>query len=68
MYVKLSKALVNTRDSLVDVCYPMGIDTTVLNLEELEVAQCNDCSIWLPHKQLHNGTCQFCLDMDDLRF
>lgn len=68
MYAELNKALVNTRDSLRDACYPLGINSADVDLELLSISQCDDCSIWLPKKQIVDGTCGFCRDMDDLRF
>lgn len=68
VYKELSKALSNTRDSLVNACYPRGIDSTTLDITKLTVEQCDDCSVWLPHNQMIDGTCTFCTNMDELRF
>jgi hypothetical protein len=65
---KLSKELAHTRDSIKDVCYPLGISPEDVDLTELSVQQCSDCGIWAYPSEMSGEVCKFCDDMDTLRF
>jgi hypothetical protein len=67
-YVRLSNSLHRTRDSLVDVCYVLGINPESVKLEELGVFQCADCSVWETPNNIVEDVCVFCYAMDTLRF
>lgn len=67
-YVRLSSSLHRTRDSLVDVCYVLGVSPESVKLEDLRVVQCADCSVWETQNNIIEDVCVFCHDMDTLRF
>ena len=70
MYVRLSSKLNNTRDSLVEVCKSLGIDPRIVNPALLEIESCCNCGIWGKNHIYEDGLpiCNFCNDMDTLRF
>lgn len=67
-YARLSNSLHRTRDSLVDACYVLGVNSETISLSELSVFQCADCSIWETPNNIIEDVCVFCYDMDSLRF
>jgi hypothetical protein len=68
--VLLANRLKNTRDNLYNVCDELGQE--VPEEGSLPVAQCVNCSIWLPKTQMrledNLPICSFCSDIDALRF
>ena len=70
MYVRLSAALVRTRDSLVAACKSLGIDPSTVDPKLLEVQSCTNCGVWGRSHKEQDGLpiCSFCEDMDTLRF
>lgn len=73
MYDKLDKALNHTRSRLIDVCHELEIDINDVELDDLLNTQCVACSWWgnrftemVDDKEY--PLCNFCDDMDSLRF
>ena len=70
MFVKLIDRLKNTRDNLLDVCEELGHKFP--NEDQLPLYQCVNCYIWLPKRQFvledEMPVCNFCADMETLRF
>lgn len=70
MYVRLSAVLNHSRDSLVEVCESLGIDPSTIDPELLDVDSCCNCGIWGTNHVEQDGLpiCNFCNDLDTLRF
>ena len=69
-YKLLDDTLNKTRDSLVDVCDSLGIDPKLVDPELLDVEACSNCGVWGKNHVEQDGlpVCQFCNDLDTLRF
>lgn len=73
LHDRLSKRLLKTRDRLLDVCDELDININDVDESALLVCQCTGCSIWAGiynTKQDSDGMvlCDFCYDIDTLRF
>lgn len=74
MYDKLDNALYKTRRRMIDVCHELDIDINDVNMEDMLNAQCVNCSIWgnkfteMIYEDYDAYVCEFCNDMDLLRF
>lgn len=73
VYVRLSKYLLRSRTTLLKACAALDIDPLAINLEELEVYACDNCSYWETPKTMlieSDGTryCKACTDLQYLRF
>lgn len=73
MYDKLDKALNKTRRRLLDVCHELDIDINNVEMEELMNVQCINCNIWGNRftemiEEDNFSLCEFCHEMDSLRF
>lgn len=73
MYDKLDRALNKTRSRLIDVCHELDIDINGVDVDELLNAPCCNCDIWgnrFTELIEDEGLllCQFCNDIDSLRF
>ena len=73
MFTELISSLKNTRKTLVMACKECGVSPTEVIVEELPIAACDNCGIWLSTKQLvfdatDTRLCNFCNDLDTLRF
>jgi len=73
MFSDLVKALKNTRKTWVTGCLECSILPDTLDPRDLPIAPCDNCGIWLPHKQLTKDLdetvmCSFCHEMPTLRF
>lgn len=71
MYKRLHSVLLNTRKNLWDVCRELNIDPKLLELQQLELDQCNHCGLWLKPDKLiedldHNHVCGYCRDLTGL--
>ena len=67
-YAKLSNSLHRTRDSIVDACYILDLNPQLFDLNDLNVVQCADCSVWETKNNIIGDVCVFCHNMPDLRF
>lgn len=69
-YKLLDETLNKTRDTLVAICDSLGIDSSEVNPSLLEVESCTNCGIWgRNHAHVDDlPVCQFCNDIDSLRF
>ena len=70
MYVRLSEVLDRTRDSLVNACKSLGINPSTVDPNLLDVESCCNCGIWGKNMETDGylPICNFCNDMDTLRF
>lgn len=68
MLKELDKRLHGTRDNLADVCDELGIEMP--DPKKLTNCQCIECGIWgNKHSEMFDSeTCNFCHNMDTLRF
>ena len=47
VYPKLNKVLNRTRDSLASTCHQLGIDPSLVDIDKLDVSQCDNCFGWV---------------------
>lgn len=67
---RLFTRLLYTRDNLKDVCEELSIELPTEN--DLSCIQCTNCYLWVSKRIVHYEddipVCNFCHDMDTLRF
>lgn len=72
-YTRLSKHLLRSRTTLLKACTDLDIDPVGINVEELEVYACDNCSYWESPKTMliePDGTryCKACTELEYIRF
>lgn len=73
MYDRLDKALNRSRRRLLDVCHELDIDINDVEVDDLMNVQCTACNVWGNRftemiDSEDYPLCEFCDNMDSLRF
>lgn len=73
MYKRLSHTLLKSRTTLLAACKEHDVDPELVDVEQLSVWSCDNCSFWDSHKNMTeelDGSryCKACLDIEHMRF